>query len=270
MKKVTVAGAAGRMGKRLISLVLESGDLELVGAVDLPGVPGMGEDAGVVAGSAPCGVKLSSDLTAAAQLADAVIYFANQGAVEAARIAVAANAGIVIGTTALTADDKAELQQLAQKGGRIVQAPNMSIGVNLLFHLCAEVASILDDSFDIEVIEMHHNQKKDAPSGTAVKLAEILCDARNLDYQSDVRHGRNGLTGARTKREIGMHSMRGGDVVGDHTVVFAANGERLELTHKASSRDTFASGALQAVRFLSTAAPGLYDMQDVLQLRNKA
>ena len=156
---------------------------------------------------------------------------------------------------------------MAEKGARIVFAPNMSIGVNLLFHLCRQVAAILDEDYDIEVVEMHHNQKKDAPSGTAVRLAEILCEARGLDYNNDVRHGREGITGARTKHEIGMHALRGGDVVGDHTVIFATTGERIELTHKASSRDTFARGALRAVRFLADAKPGLYDMQDVLKLK---
>jgi 4-hydroxy-tetrahydrodipicolinate reductase len=143
----------------------------------------------------------------------------------------------------------------------------MSVGVNLLFHLCKEVASILDEDYDIEIIEMHHNQKKDAPSGTAVTLAEVACEARGLSYNEDVRHGREGIVGARTKKEIGVHAVRGGDVVGDHTVIFATGGERVELTHKASSRDTFAKGALKGVRFLAGAEPGLYNMQDVLKLK---
>jgi 4-hydroxy-tetrahydrodipicolinate reductase len=143
----------------------------------------------------------------------------------------------------------------------------MSVGVNLLFHLCKEVASILGEDYDIEIVEMHHNQKKDAPSGTAVTLAEKICEARGLSYDKDVRHGREGMVGSRTQKEIGMHALRGGDVVGDHTVIFATNGERVELTHKASSRNTFAKGAVKAVRFLASAEPGLYDMQDVLKLK---
>ena len=156
---------------------------------------------------------------------------------------------------------------MADNGAKIVFAPNMSVGVNLLFYLSAKAAEILGEDFDIEIVEMHHNLKKDAPSGTAERLGQILCNARGLDYKTDVRHGREGMCGARTKKEIGMHALRGGDVVGDHTVMFAANGERVELTHKASSRDTFARGALLAVRFLAKADSGLYDMQDVLNLR---
>lgn len=162
---------------------------------------------------------------------------------------------------------RAELKKLADGGGRLVQAPNMSVGVNLLFALCSQVARTLGSDYDIEVVEMHHNKKKDAPSGTAERLGQILAEASGLDYNTDTRHGRVGLVGARTKREIGMHAVRGGDVVGDHTVIFATEGERVELTHKASSRETFAKGAVRAVKFLATATPGLYDMQDVLGLK---
>ena len=174
---------------------------------------------------------------------------------------------MVIGTTGLSADQKAELKALADNGAKIVFAPNMSVGVNLLFALCDKVARLLGDDYDIEVVEMHHNQKKDAPSGTAARLGEILCNARGLSYEKDTRHGRVGLPGARPKNEIGMHSLRGGDVVGDHTVIFATSGERIELTHKASSRETFAKGAVRAVLFLEDAPSGLYDMQDVLHLK---
>ena len=173
----------------------------------------------------------------------------------------------MIGTTGLDAEQKATLAELAQKGARIVFSPNMSVGVNLLFALCDKAARLRGDDYDIEVVEMHHNQKKDAPSGTAARLGEILAKARGLSYEKDVAHGRVGLPGARPKNEIGMHSLRGGDVVGDHTVIFATSGERIELTHKASSRETFAKGAIRAVRFLADARPGLYDMQDVLHLK---
>jgi 4-hydroxy-tetrahydrodipicolinate reductase len=174
---------------------------------------------------------------------------------------------VVIGTTGLENDDKAALRALVADGGRIMLAPNMSVGVNLLFALCAKVAPLLGPEYDIEVVEMHHNRKKDAPSGTAVRLGEILAAGRGLEYETAARHGRAGEVGSRPRNEIGMHAVRGGDVVGDHTVIFAADGERVELTHRASSRETFAKGALRAVKFLANANPGLYDMQDVLGLR---
>ncbi|MCF7853925.1 MAG: 4-hydroxy-tetrahydrodipicolinate reductase, partial [Candidatus Pacebacteria bacterium] len=181
--------------------------------------------------------------------------------------ATAAGCCVVIGTTGLAADDRKALETLADSGGRIVFAPNMSVGVNLLFHLCGEVGRTLGEDYDVEVVEMHHNRKKDAPSGTAARLGEILAQATGRDYEKDVRHGRQGMTGARERREIGMHAVRGGDVVGEHTVIFATDGERVELGHKASSRQTFAKGAVRAVKFLMDVSPGLYDMQDVLGLR---
>ncbi|MBO5721665.1 MAG: 4-hydroxy-tetrahydrodipicolinate reductase, partial [Lentisphaeria bacterium] len=264
--RVCVIGAAGRMGRRLVTAIVESSDLQLSGAVEIAGNPLLGSDAGTVAGVGAAGVLITDNLDEALKNSDAVINFSTSGVVEAAKKCVAANCSAVIGTTALPDADKDALKELA-KTGRIVFAPNMSVGVNLLFHLTGIVAGLLAD-YDCEIIEMHHNQKKDAPSGTAERLGEIAAAARNQIYKEVVRHGREGIVGARTPSEIGMHSMRGGDVVGDHTVVFATGGERVELTHKASSRDTFVKGALRAVRFLSTAAPGkIYDMQDVLGLR---
>ncbi len=268
MLKVIVIGAAGRMGRRLVANIAAADDLELVGAVEAPQSPLLGQDAGVTAGIAANGVKISSDLKDIVNQADAVIDFSIGDVVANAEIAVAAGCSMVIGTTALSESDKASLEALAEDGGRIVQAPNMSVGVNLLFHLCSQVTEILGNEYDIEIIEMHHNLKKDAPSGTAVRLAEVIADARNLSYQNDVMHGRVGIVGERQPNEIGMHAVRGGDVVGDHTVIFATGGERIELTHKASSRDTFAKGALRAARFLATATAGLYDMQDVLGLKS--
>ncbi|MCK4983512.1 MAG: 4-hydroxy-tetrahydrodipicolinate reductase [Victivallaceae bacterium] len=267
MIKVTVIGAGGRMGRRLVSNIIESNDLTLAGALDAPGVPFIGQDAGILAGAGECGVKITSDHAEAIKNADAVIDFSTGNVIDNTRAAVAKGINVVIGTTALGTEGKVELQKLADAGAKIVFASNMSVGVNLLFHLCKEVSSILDEDYDIEIVEMHHNQKKDAPSGTAVTLAEVACEARGLSYDNDVRHGREGMVGTRTQKEIGMHSLRGGDVVGEHTVIFAAGGERIELTHKASSRDTFAKGALKAVRFLNSVEPGLYNMQDVLKLK---
>jgi 4-hydroxy-tetrahydrodipicolinate reductase len=267
MIKVIIAGAAGRMGRRLVSCVLGSKDMKLVGATEFAGSPFIGKDAGMIAGLELCGVEISADIRPLVKNADAVIDFSTGPVVENAKLAAEAGAMMVIGTTALSDTDKKTLANLAEKGGRMVMASNMSVGVNLLFDLCAKVAKILGDDYDVEIIEMHHNKKKDAPSGTAVSLAEAVAKGRNLSYERNSVHGRKGIVGERKKSEIGIHAVRGGDVVGDHTVIFATEGERIELVHKASSRDTFAKGALKAVRFLSKSKPGLYNMQDVLGLK---
>lgn len=266
MQRVVVIGAAGRMGRRLIVNVLNGG-MKLAGAIEVAGSPFIGQDAGVTAGINACGVSISSDLKEVLKNADAVIDFSTGNVIENTKLAVAAGASIVIGTTGLNETQKNELKALSASGARIVFASNFSVGVNLLFFLARKATEILGENYDIEIVEMHHNQKKDSPSGTAVRLAEVITEARNLSYEKDVVHGREGLVGPRKKNEIGMHAVRGGDVVGDHTVMFATEGERVELTHKASSRDTFAKGAVRAVSFLATAKPGLYDMQDVLNLK---
>ena len=268
MIKTIIIGAGGRMGRQLIQEVVNDPELALAGAVEMAGSPFVGQDAGVLAGLGNMDSPVVDDFTAIADSADAVIDFSHHTAAPV-NAAVAAKAGLltVIGTTGLTVSEKAQLQALADDGAKIVFAPNMSVGVNLLFHLCDKVARILGEDYDIEVVEMHHNQKKDAPSGTAVRLAEVLAEATGVSYEDDVVHGRQGMVGARSAREIGMHALRGGDVVGDHTVMFATEGERVELTHKASSRATFSKGAARAVKFLNQSAPGLYDMQDVLGLR---
>ncbi|MBT3376330.1 MAG: 4-hydroxy-tetrahydrodipicolinate reductase [Lentisphaerae bacterium] len=269
MTRILILGAAGRMGRMLIAHVLRAPDMDLAGATEAPGNPALGQDAGVLAGQDACGVAVTDDAAALLDGADAVIDFTAPSCTMAlAPVAAARGCALVIGTTGLTQDDKNGLASLAEDGARIVFAPNMSIGVNLLFYLCGKVTPILGDDYDIEVVEMHHNQKKDAPSGTAARLGEILADAAGLDYEEDTCHGREGMVGARPKKQIGMHAVRGGDVVGDHTVIFATQGERVELTHKAGSRETFTKGALRAVRFLAQSTPGLYDMQDVLGLRD--
>ena len=267
MIKTAVVGAAGRMGRMLVSQVLNDAELELVGATEYVGAPVIGDDVATLAGLPPCGVVVTDNLQAALQDADAVIDFSTpESTRETIRVAASNGVAMVIGTTGLTTEDRALIAEFAENGSRIVFAPNMSIGVNLLFHLCGKVAVALGEDYDIEVVEMHHNRKMDAPSGTAERLGEILADATGLDYAQDTRHGRKGNVGARTKREIGMHALRGGDVVGDHTIVYATDGERVELTHKASSRETFTRGALRAVKFLATTDSGLYDMQAVLGL----
>jgi 4-hydroxy-tetrahydrodipicolinate reductase len=256
------------MGRMFVQHINAADDMELAGATEVPGSPFLGQDAGQVAGVGELGVAIVDSFDAGIDGADAVIDFtAPANTLACAPKAVAAGVAVVIGTTGMTEENKAEIAKLVEQGGRIVMAPNMSVGVNLLFSLCAKVAPLLSDDYDIEVVEMHHNRKKDAPSGTAERLGQILAESTGRSYADDTVHGRVGQVGARTKREIGMHALRGGDVVGDHTVIFATDGERVELTHKASSRETFAKGAIRAVRFLADAEAGLYDMQDVLGLK---
>jgi len=266
MIRIVIVGAAGRMGKRLIANILEAADLQLAGAVEWEKSPDLGKDAGLNAGAREAGVAITANLEPLLEQADAIIDFSTGTVLRNAELAVKHHCAVVLGTTALNADDRDRLHTLGEQGGRLVVASNMSVGVNLLFNLVGKVAKILGEDYDIEIVEMHHNQKKDAPSGTAVTLAEKICAATGMSYDDDVTHGRQGLVGARPKRQIGMHALRGGDVVGDHTVIFATGGERVELSHKASSRDTFAKGALRAVRFLAAAKPGCYSMQDVLGL----
>ena len=245
MTKILVTGRSGRMGQSVIQATEENPASEVAATHD------SGED-----------------LAAALAQADTVIDFTIHSFTgELLEAALAGNKRLVIGTTGHSDDERAAIQEAA-KTLPIVFAPNFSIGVNTLFWLTREAARILkQDRFDIEVTEMHHRHKIDAPSGTARRLLEILNEETGTNYEEDIKHGRLGLTGARTQREIGMHTLRGGDVVGDHTVMFAAEGERVELTHKASSRMTFAAGAVQAAVWLADKPAGLYDMQDVLGLR---
>ena len=221
----------------------------------------------------PASFELSSaldvgdDLAAALPACDAVIDFTHADSTMAvAEACAAAGRILVIGTTGHNDADRARISEISKKIP-IVFAPNFSVGVNTLFWLVRKATEILGPDFDLEVVEMHHRLKKDSPSGTARRLAEILAEVRELDYDKNVMHGREGMVGERQKTEIGMHAVRGGDVVGDHTVIYANVGERVELTHKASSRDTFAKGALRAARWAQGQKPGLYDMQDVLGLK---
>ncbi len=208
------------------------------------------------------------DCAAALALADCAIDFSFHGFTpELLATAVAQQKPLIIGTTGHTAEEKAAIAEAA-KSIPIVFASNYSVGVNTLFWLTRKATAILQD-FDIEIVEMHHHHKLDAPSGTARTLAEVVCEETGMDYETDVAHGRNGLVGARPQRQVGMHSLRGGDVVGDHTVIYATDGERVELTHKASSRMTFANGAVRAALWLADKPAGLYSMQDVLGFSGK-
>ena len=264
MINIVVVGAAGRMGRLIIKNILTSPDLKLVGAVEAKQNPFLGTDAAMLAGILPSGIRLTDNLQQALNEADVVIDFSISDVVGNARESIRHGAGIVIGTTGLSEGQKQELKNLVNSGGRIVYTPNMSIGVNMLFHIAEEAVKILGESYDIELIELHHNQKKDAPSGTAVKLIDILAKARNIDINKDICYGRKGITGERPAKQIGVHAVRCGDIVGEHTVIFSTNGERIELTHKATTRETFAVGALKAARYVRDAKPGYYDMQDVL------
>lgn len=232
------------MGQALISCAKEDPDLTMAAEVDT-----------------------GDDFPAALARCDAVIDFTHAPiTAPVAEACAAAGKVLVIGTTGHSDADRERIHACAGLIP-IVFAPNFSVGVNTLFWLTRKAAEILGPDFDLEVVEMHHRLKKDSPSGTARRLAEILAEVRDLDYDEDVRHGREGMVGERTRTEIGMHAIRGGDVVGDHTVIYANVGERLELTHKASSRETFAKGALRAAKWAHQQKPGLYDMQDVLGLQ---
>jgi 4-hydroxy-tetrahydrodipicolinate reductase len=267
MVKVAIAGAAGRMGRTLVQAVHAQAGMQLVGAVERPGMELLGADAGELAGVGPLGVKLVDSVAAGCAGADLLIDFTAPAATLAALPqCVAAKCGMVIGTTGIDAAGRAQVLAAAQHIP-IMFAPNMSVGVNVAFKLVETAARILGDAYDVEVFEIHHRHKIDAPSGTAMRLGEVAAAALGRDLATDAVHGREGVTGERTVREIGFHSARGGDIVGDHTVFFAGAGERLEITHRSSSRANYALGALRAVRWLDGRAPGLYDMQDVLGLR---
>jgi 4-hydroxy-tetrahydrodipicolinate reductase len=241
--RLLINGSRGRMGQALVSCAAAIPELTVGAEVDA-----------------------GDDFAAALAQCDAVIDFSHHAVIgEVLAACVASHKTLVIGTTG---HSDAQIQAIHDAAAHIpiVFAPNYSVGVNTLFWLTRKAAEILGPGFDLEVVEMHHRMKKDAPSGTAKRLAEILTECRNLSYQNDTRHGRFGIVGERTANEVGVHAVRGGDVVGDHTVIYAAIGERVELTHKASSRDTFAMGALRASLWAHGRAPGVYDMQDVLGL----
>jgi len=266
MVKIVIIGAAGRMGRALVRCLRNHPGLRLVGAIETRECTLMGRDVGTVAGEGECGVLISDDLPASIAEADVLIDFSMHSAVPThARMAADLGKGLVIGTTGLFPAEKAILQEAAQRIP-IVWAPNMSVGVNLLFAMVRKAAGILGPEYDVEVTEMHHRHKKDAPSGTALRLAEKVAEGRGQDLKSVAAYGREGQTGERPVGQIGIHALRGGDIIGDHTVMFAIDGERVEFTHRATSRDTFAMGALRAAAWVLNRPPRIYDMQDVLGL----
>jgi len=262
---VVVAGAAGRMGSRIVACLVDA-ELRLVAALEAPGHPALGRDAGEVAGVGRLGVAIGSDAGAALGRDRILVDFTVPAAtLEHLRVAAAAGARAVVGTTGLSGPQREEIGGLARQTA-IVLAPNFSVGVTVALKALVLMARALGDDYDVEITEIHHRYKKDAPSGTALSMAEVVAQALGRDLASTAVHGRQGLPGERTQKEIGVFSLRSGDVVGEHTVSFGTLGERLELTHRAHSRDTFARGALRAVRFVAGRPPGLYTMQDVLGL----
>jgi 4-hydroxy-tetrahydrodipicolinate reductase len=267
MVKVIVAGAAGRMGGRLIALLKESASLALTAAVESKGHVAVGQDAGEPAGCGHTGVDIRDDLSAVLAQGEVLVDFSTPAAtLEHLRIAAQHRLPMVIGTTGFSAAELGELRSLARPIA-CVFSPNMSVGINLIFKVLGEMAKTLGEDYDIEVIEAHHRLKQDAPSGTAMKLAELLARAVGRDPNQVSTFARKGLIGERKRGEIGVQSIRAGDIVGDHTVIFGGMGERIEITHRAQSRDTFARGALRAARWVVKQPPGLYDMLDVLSLR---
>jgi len=268
MVNAIVTGAAGRMGGKIISLISDTEGIELVGAVERKGHPLIGKDVGEFLGLGATGVLLEDDLSKCAEAGDVVIDFTHRDVVmDTIRIAAEKEWAIVVGTTGLTSEETAEIGGIVQ-GTRCVLAPNMSVGVNVMLKVLDTVAAILGDQYDVEIVEAHHNLKKDAPSGTAIKMAQVIADSLGRNLEDVGIYGRKGMIGERPGEEIAIQAVRAGDIVGDHTVIFGGVGERLEIIHRAHSRDNFAKGALRAALWIVDQEKGLYDMQDVLGLRN--
>ncbi|MEK9901666.1 MAG: 4-hydroxy-tetrahydrodipicolinate reductase [Rhodospirillaceae bacterium] len=265
-RKIGIVGAGGRMGQMLVRVVAETDGCVLAGASEAPGAPHLGADPGVLAGVGASDVTITDDAAALFASVDVVIDFTVPAAT-ATHAALAAEAGcaLVAGTTGLEDEHRAALDAAAANVP-VVWASNMSSGVNLLFALTEQVARALDPDFDIEIVEMHHRHKVDAPSGTALSLGEAAARGRGVDFDTEKVLSREGITGARERGNIGFATLRGGDVVGEHSVVFAAAGERIELTHRATDRGIFARGAVRAANWTAGQPPGLYSMTDVLGL----
>ncbi len=267
MLKIAVSGSSGRMGNRIIALSQESEELTLSGALEHKGHGDEGKDIGEVIGIGKIGVIVSSDIQDVTADADVIIDFSSpSGTIHALKLISDKPVPFVIGTTGFSKDEIEYIRLYAQKTP-CVFAPNMSVGVNILLKVLDDIARVTGDDYDVEIVEAHHRLKKDAPSGTAMKMAQVLAAALGRNLDDTAVFERHGLIGERTKKEIGIQTIRAGDIVGEHTVLFGGLGERIEITHKASSRDTFARGALRAALWLRKQTPGLYDMQDVLGLK---
>ncbi|SEL31462.1 dihydrodipicolinate reductase [Roseateles sp. YR242] len=263
--RIAITGASGRMGRMLVETVLNAPDCRLAAALVREGSPALGQDAGAFLGR-DTGVVISSDLRAGLSQADVLIDFTRpEGTLAHLALCAELGVGIVIGTTGFTDAQKAEISTLSSRAA-IVMAPNMSVGVNLVLKLLESAAKALAEGYDIEIVEAHHRHKVDAPSGTALKMGEVIADALGRDLKQCAVYGREGVTGERDPSTIGFATVRGGDIIGDHTVLFAGIGERIEISHKASSRATFAQGSVRAARFLAAHRTGLFDMNAVLGL----
>ena len=264
---IAIAGASGRMGRELVQAVLQAPDLRLSGALDIAGSPALGQDAGLLLGQRT-GVTITADLHAGLAGAQVLIDFTRpEGTL--AHLAVCRQLGVraVVGTTGFSAEQKAELSAVAQHVP-VMFAANMSVGVNVMLRLLEQATTLLGEGYDIEVVEAHHHHKVDAPSGTALAMGEVLARARGVQLDRQGVFSRHGQTGARPPGSIGFATVRGGDIIGEHTVLFAGAGERIEIAHKSSSRANYVEGSLRAARFLAArTGPGLFDMQDVLGLR---
>ncbi len=263
---VAIAGASGRMGHMLVEAVRADSDFALAGALDVASSPSIGQDAGAYAGQTT-GVHITADLQEGLAQSQVLIDFTRpEGTMAHLQVCQALGVGMVIGTTGFTEAQKAQIADAARHIP-IMMAPNMSVGVNVTLKLLEMAAKALATGYDIEIVEAHHRHKVDAPSGTALKMGEVIAGALGRDLKDCAVYAREGVTGERDPSSIGFATIRGGDIVGDHTVLFAGTGERIEISHKSSSRATYAQGSLRAVRFLATRKSGLYDMFDVLGLK---
>jgi 4-hydroxy-tetrahydrodipicolinate reductase len=267
MIRAIVTGAGGRMGGRIINLIAQTEGIELAGAVERKGHPAIGRDAGEALGIGRTGVLIGDSLAECIRQGDVVIDFTSHDvSLKHLEIAAAGGKAIVIGSTGFTAVEMIRVRELSASV-RCVLTPNMSVGVNVLLQVLADVAAILGDDYDVEIVEAHHHLKKDAPSGTALKMAQVIAESLGRDLDRVGVYSRKGMVGERTKTEIGIQTVRAGDIVGEHTVIFGGTGERLEFIHRAHSRDNFARGAIRAALWLVGRENGLYDMQNVLGLK---
>ena len=265
--KIGISGVAGKMGLTILKIALTDPELQVVGTIEAKDNKYVGSDIGELIGCKKTGILIESDIMGILSDIDVLMEFTSTSAtLEHLKKVAELNKRIVIGTTGFTDKEYEEIKNCANTVP-LVLSPNMSIGVNILFKLVQELSKICPEDYDIEIFEAHHRFKKDAPSGTAKKLAEIIANEKKIDINKRIIYGREGITGERGKGTIGIHAVRGGDIVGEHTVSFIGLGERIELTHKAHSRDTFARGSLLAAKFIANAKPGIYEMKDVLGIR---
>ena len=267
MIKAIVVGACGRMGRLLVNGIAQDDDMELVGAVEAPGVPYIGKDAGEIAGAGALGVKIFDNLSEVIEKGDVAINFSapKEAALAHLRTAVENEKPMVVGTTGFTPEEVGTIRELTSRIP-CVMAPNMSVGINVLLKLVRDAASVLGDDYDVEIIETHHHFKKDAPSGTANRIAQVIAEALDRNLKEVGIYGREGIVGERPSKEIGIHAVRAGDIVGDHIVLFGGIGERLEIVHRAQSREPYVKGALKAAKWIVSAPKGLHDISEVLGL----